>query len=195
MTPNKKTKRELQLLFYALCDGLRQEVRHRSLAYLVTGEDFSIIDEREIGVASALASHLRSIGFVVQLESYFVGGHYKRRPDFRIWLPASGQYIYLELKTTAWGNIGRQYYYQHALNEIQKLDADFSRQSKPNGLIALGFSKNPEKQQDWLVAGFKGLSKKIISKYPYAEIGIEKIDLQGMDSSSSYAMVGLWFRN
>ncbi|TET87152.1 MAG: hypothetical protein E3J34_02510, partial [Dehalococcoidia bacterium] len=73
-TLEERMKRELQILFHALCDGLRQEVRQRSLAHLVTGEDFSLTREREAGVASSLASHLRLVGFAVQLEAYFPSG-------------------------------------------------------------------------------------------------------------------------
>ena len=78
-----KMKKELQLLFYALCDGLRQEVRQRSLTNLVTRkefpEGFSIIEEREVGLASLLVLHLRSVGFMVQLDAYFHGNTKRRR--------------------------------------------------------------------------------------------------------------------
>ena len=187
-------KRELQILFHTLCDGLRQEVRQRSLAQLVTDEDFSLTNERETGVASSLALHLRSVGFMVQLESYFPGGSQMRRPDFCIWLPASKQYIYLELKTTAWGS-DEQYYYADAINDIKKLNNDTEPENQQNGLIALGSNK-PEEQQDQLWEGFKKrLSKRITNDYPsYEEIGLERVDLQEMDKRSSYAVIGLWFR-
>jgi len=189
-------KKELQILFHALCDGLRQEVRQRSLAHLVTKEDFSLTREREAGVASSLASHLRLVGFAVQLEAYFPSGSQMRRPDFCIWLPASKQYIYLELKTTAWGNTAKQYYYADAITDIAKLNSDTESQNQRNGLIALGFSFNPEKQPDQLWKEFKKeLSEKITNAYPsYEEIGLERIDLQEMDKRSSYAVIGLWFR-
>ena len=69
-TPEGKMKQELQIVFDTLCDGLRQEVRQRSLAHLATGWDFSITNEREVGLASLLALHLRSLGFAVQLDAY-----------------------------------------------------------------------------------------------------------------------------
>ena len=188
-------KTELQILFHALCDGLRQEVRQRSLAHLVTGQDFSLTNEREAGVASSLASHLRLVGFAVQLEAYFPGGPRNRRPDFGIWLPASKQYIYLELKTTAWGS-DYQYYYQGAIKDIEKLCNDLDQRNQRNGLIALGFSFHHEKQPDQLWKGFKKqLSEKITNAYPsYEEIGLKRVDLQEMDKRSSYAVIGLWFR-
>ena len=185
-------KRELQMLFHALCDGLRQEVRQRSLAGLVTRHDFSLTNEREAGVASSLASHLRLIGFAIQIEAYFPAGSQKRRPDFCIWLPASKQFIYLELKTTAWGS-DEQYSYQGAINDIKKLYADQNSQNQRNGLIALGFS-DPKEQQDRFLEGFRELSQRITKDYPYEEIGLKHVDLQGMDKRSSYAMIGLWFR-
>ncbi len=185
-------KRELQILFCALCDGLRQEVRQRCLAYLATGQDFSLTNEREAGMASSLALHLRLIGFVVQLESYFASGSPMRRPDFRIWLPATKEYIYLELKTVAWGNY--PYSFQGAIDDIEKLNDDTDPQNQQNGLIALGFSRNLEKRPGQLMQGFRKLSQNITSVYPYEEIGLERINLQGMDERSSYAVIGLWFR-
>ena len=187
-------KRELQILFRALCDGLRQEVRQRSLAHLVTGQDFSLTKEREVGIASSLALHLRSVGFAVQLDAYFPSGSARRRPDFGIWLPASKKYIYLELKTVAWGS-DYQYYYAAAISDIEKLNEDTNQQNQRNGLIALGFS-NPEERHNQLMNGFeKSLSQRVTKDYPnYEEIGREPIDLEGMDERSSYAMIGLWFR-
>ena len=189
-----RMKSELQILFSALCDGLRQEVRQRSLARLVTGQDFSLTKEREPGIAASLAWHLRLVGFAVQVDAYFAGGDPRRRPDFGIWLPASKQYIYLGLKTTAWGNIGKQYYYAEAIDDIKKLDSETDPRNQRNGLIALGFSYNPEELGGRLWEGFKKLSQDITSAYPYEEIGLECIDLQEMDKQSSYAVIGLWFR-
>jgi hypothetical protein len=192
-TPEGLMKRELQILFRALCDGLRQEVRQRSLAHLVTGQDFSLTKEREVGIASSLALHLRSVGFAVQLDAYFPSGSPRRRPDFGIWLPASKKYIYLELKTVAWGS-DYQYYYAAAISDIKKLNNDTEPENQQNGLIALGSSK-PEEQQDQLWEGFKKrLSQRITNDYPsYEEIGLERVDLQEMDELTSYAVIGLWF--
>ena len=188
-----KLKRELDILLHTLCDGLRQEVRQRSLAHLVTDQDFSITNEREAGVASSLASHLRLVGFAVQIEAYFAGEDPKRRPDFGIWLPASREYIYLELKQTAWGN-DEQYLYAKAIDDIKKLDGETDPRNQRNGLIAFGFSLNPEELGGRLWEGFKKLSQDITSAYPYEEIGLECVDFQGMDEKSSYAVIGLWFR-
>ena len=185
-------KRELQILFNALCDGLRQEVRQRYLASMATNQDFSMTKEREAGVASSLASQLRLLGFGVQIDAYFPGGPSTRRPDFGIWLPASKKYIYLELKTTAWG-ADYQYYYQGAIEDIKKLYEDTNVQNQLNGLIALGFSK-PEERPEQLLVGFKKLSKNITENFPYEKIGVQRIDLQDMDKRTSYAVIGLWFR-
>ncbi|GAI14915.1 unnamed protein product, partial [marine sediment metagenome] len=126
-------KRELQILFQALCDGLRQEVRQRrSLAHLVPGQDFSLTKEREVGIASSLAWHLRLAGFIVQVDAYFPDGDPRRRPDFGIWLPASKKYIYLELKTVGWGNY--PYYFQGAIKDIEKLNKETDPQNQRNGL-------------------------------------------------------------
>ena len=42
MDKQQLLKEELHILFDTLCDGLRQEVRQRHLAHLVTKKDFSI---------------------------------------------------------------------------------------------------------------------------------------------------------
>ncbi|GAH73621.1 unnamed protein product, partial [marine sediment metagenome] len=62
----EKFKKELQILFHTLCDGLRQEIRQRNLANLATNKDFSLMNEREAGIASSLAGHLRLVGFNTQ---------------------------------------------------------------------------------------------------------------------------------
>jgi len=187
-------KSELKILFDALRDGLSQEVRQRRLANLVTGQDFfSIVNEREIGIASLMALHLRLLGIAVQLDAYFHGDP-KRRPDFGIWLPASKKYIYLELKQTAWGEYSRQYYYSNTIKDIKKLNDETDPRNQLNGLVAFGFSLGSEKVGGLLWGGFKKLSQKITSTYPYEEIGLDIVDFQGMDKQTSYAVIGLWFR-
>ena len=193
-TLEEPMKSELKILFHALCDGLRQEVRQRrSLAHLVPGQDFSITNEREIGITSSLAWHLRLAGFIVQIDAYIADGDPRRRPDFGIWLPASKKYIYLELKITAWGT-DWPYSYRGARNDIKKLDEDFKKGNQLNGLIALGFSRPKERQENQLWSGFKKLSEHITSDYSYEEIALECVNLQEMDKRSSYAVIGLWFR-
>jgi len=109
-------------------------------------------------------------------------------------LPASKEYIYLELKQTAWGNYGKQYYYAKAIDDIKKLDGETDQRNQRNGLIAFGFSYKPEVLGGQLWEGFKKLSQDITSAYPYEEIGLECVDFQEMDERSSYAVIGLWFR-
>ncbi len=184
-----------QLLFYTLCDGLRLEVWHRKLTELVARDDFfSITNEREIGLASLLALHLRSVGFRVQLDAYF-NGKPERRPDFGIWLPASKEYIYLELKQTAWGDYSNQYYYAKAIEDIEKLDGEKDPLNQRNGLITVGFS-DPKKRSELLLENSKKfLSEKIARDFPiYEQIGLEQIDFQEMDKKASDSVLGLWFR-
>ena len=194
---DERMKEELQLLFHALCDGIRQEVRQRhNLAYIIQGYDFSLAGEREIGISSSLAWHLRLAGFVVQVDTYVKGGDPKRRPDFGIWLPASQEYIYLEFKLTAWGNYDAQYKYKYAIEDIEKLNSDSNLRNHPNGLIALGFSRNPERRKDQLLKGVdKSICQRIAKDFPhYEKIRLERIDLDNMDKRTSYAMIGLWFQ-
>ena len=191
----KTMREELQLLFNTVCDGLRLEVWQRRLTELVNRDDFfSITNEREIGIASSLALHLRSVGFQVQLDAYFYRNP-KRRPDFGIWLPASKEYIYLELKQTAWGDDSSQYSYARAIKDIKKLNSETDPLNQRNGLIALGFS-DPKKRKEQLLEGFKKfLSERITRDYPYYEqIGLESVDFQEMDAKTPHAVIGLWFR-
>ena len=190
----KKMRKELQLLFYTLCDGLRQEVRQRSLTHLAIGWNISIVEEREVGLASLLALHLRSVGFMVQLDAYFYGKP-ERRPDFGIWLPASKEYIYLELKQTAWGDYSSQYYYAKAIEDLKKLDAEIDPRNQRNGLIAVGFS-DPKKRSELLLENSKKfLSERIAREYPhYEQIGLEQVNFQEMDTKAPSAVIGLWFR-
>ena len=190
-------ERELNILFGALCDGIRQEVRFRRLAQLTNGQDFSLSQEREPGVQFALALHLRSVGFLVQVESWIAHGSLMRRPDFRVWLPASEKYLYLELKTYGWG---RDWSYQYSTMEksvqedMDKLKIDGDSGNLPNGLIVVGLSQPSEQRVKHLDQAYEDLSHLIISGYPYEKIGVKKVDLSGMDPRTSYAMVGLWGR-
>jgi len=86
---------------------------------------------------------------MVQLDAYFHGKP-ERRPDFGIWLPASKEYIYLELKQTGWGDYSSQYYYAKAIEDIEKLDAEIDPRNQRNGLIAVGFS-DPKKRSELLL--------------------------------------------
>ena len=191
----KTMREELQLLFNTVCDGLRLEVWQRRLTELVNRDDFfSIINEREIGIASSLALHLRSVGFLVQLDAYFYGKP-ERRPDFGIFLPASKEYIYLELKQTGWGDDSSQYYYAKAIEDIKKLDAEKNPRNQRNGLIAVGFS-DPKKRSELLLENSKKfLSERIAREYPhYEQIGLEQVNFQEMDKKAPSAVIGLWFR-
>lgn len=188
----KPMKSELEILLHVLSDGLKQEVRQRKLMRLATDKDFSILNERERGIASVMAFHLRLSGFTVQVEAYFEGDP-KRSPDFGIWLPASEKHIYLELKQVAWGDEEEQYRYDGAIKDFEKLNRE-TGENQSNGLIALGFSKSSEKRGGLLSKGLKDLSQTITKAYPYEEIGLSEIDLEEMDKQTNYMVVGLWFR-
>ena len=194
----KTMERELHILFGALCDGVRQEVRARSLTPLNTDEDFSLSLEREPGVQSAVALQLRSVGFLVQIESWLPDGDQRRRPDLRVWLPSSTKYLYLELKTYGWGE-GPSYYYSTTWDSVQadmgKLKSEGDSGHLPNGLVVVGFSKPHEQRSRMTLSqAYDDLSQRITSRYPYQKIGVQEVDLQGMDQRTSYAMIGLWVR-
>jgi hypothetical protein len=145
----------------------------------------SLTEEREAQLVSSLAYHIRMVGFTVQVESYFYDESRSRRPDLAIYLPASSKYIFLEVKI-----VGPNGGYLPALEDVKKQNSVVSARDKRNGLIALGF-RNPTGKKETFENKYKKLSLDIQSKYPYREIGIKKIDLEGMDSKAVYAMAGL----
>jgi len=149
-------------------------------------------------MAPALARQLRSVGFFVQTESYFADIKDGRlRPDYRIWLPASGKYLYLELKTYGWGDskFSPSYYYKTTENAIQSDVGKLKGRDLPNGSVVVGFSKPDEgRQKMCLSKAFQDLSGKIFTPSGYHEIGVNRIELLGMDAGAGYAMVGLWVR-
>lgn len=181
--------RELNILFGAICDGLRQEVRYRCLAQLIAPkEDMSLSEEREAQLVASLAYHIRMVGFIVQIESYFYEQPAKRRPDLAILLPVTQKYLFLEVK-----NFGPYSGYDSAIEDIEKLESITAPQDKRNGLIALGF-RYPTKYREGFEEKYRDLSAMITKDHPYREIGIRKIDLEDMDEKAVYAMIGLWVR-
>ena len=192
---------ELRILFGALCDGLRKEVRARYLLSIAGRAGTSATDEREGGLQSVLAYHLRLIGFSVQVESYLdnsmAGG--RRRPDFRIWLSGSKRYLYLELKTYGWGSAYK--YDDHGTMrrrikvEIKKLSREKLAFGVLNGLVVVVFSRHKETPSNELLDAYKNLSINIIRPTSYRQIGLSKVDLKSMDTNTSYAAVGLWVSN
>jgi len=181
--------KELSIIFGGICDGLRQEVRYRYLTQLIAPkEDMSLTEEREAQLVVSLAYHIRMIGFPVQVESYFYDQPPSQRPDLAILLPASKKYIFLEVK-----NIDPYAGFIPAIEDIIKRENITSPRDKRNGLIALGF-RNPTGPRERFDNKYERLSEKITSEHPYREIGIKKIDLEGMDDKAVYAMIGFWIR-
>lgn len=181
--------KQLNIIFGTLCDGLRQEVRYRSLAQLLAPkEGLSLAGEREAQLKSSFAYYLRLVGFVVHLENYFYREPASRRPDLAVWLPVSKKYLFLEVKKIGpYGGFGA------ALNDIAKLEKVSSSRDKRNGLIAVGF-RNHAGPKERFGLKYERLSQEITRKHPYKKIGVEKIELNGMDKDALYARIGLWVR-
>ena len=181
--------RELEILFGAICDGLRQEVRYRCLAQLIAPkEEMSLSEEREAQLVASLAYHIRMVGFIVQIESYFYEQPAKRRPDLAILLPVTQKYLFLEVK-----NFGPYSGYDSVIEDIEKLENISAPKDKRNGLIVLGF-RSPVKYRDRFQEKYRDLSAMITKDHPYREIDIRKIELEDMDARAVYAMIGLWVR-
>ncbi len=192
--------KELQVLFGALCDGLRQEVRYRMVARKTVPNYFevSLARVREREKASSLYFQLRSSGYIVQPESYYAKGDEALTPDFRIWLPSVPCFLFLELKVVAWG-ADEQYYFQSVLRDVAKLrdvgNADNS--NLPNGLLVIGFSRLNDhlRANGLLYNAFQDLSVKVVTKCgSYQPVDVKPVDLHHMDPKTNYAMVGLWVR-
>ena len=184
-----KYEKELDILFGAICDGLRQEVRYRQLAQLIAPkEEMSLSEEREAQLVASLAFHIRMVGFTVQIESYFYDQPALRCPDLAILLPVTHEYLFLEVK-----NIDPYSGFGGAIEDIEKLASITEPKDKRNGLVTLGF-RNPTGVRERFCQKYERLSQKITENYPYREVGIKKIDLEDMDENATYAMVGFWVR-
>lgn len=186
---------ELKILFYALCDGLRQEVRSRRLFQLAVGQDLSLSDERERGFVSSLAVYIRQVGYFVQLESYFSNASLSLQPDLCIWMPASNKYLYLEHKTVGWGE---EYSYRlpkvkEDLEKLEKITGFDEKIDFGKGILVIGFAKHNEESQGKLWQKFNELSQYIQGNYTsYRQVGLKSVDLQGLTEKSSCAIIGMW---
>jgi hypothetical protein len=131
------------------------------------------------------------VDFLAPVESYIEGADPRRRPDLRIWLPASAKHLYLEYKTIGWGDAYRSYYYAGVWNDMKKLTAA----PVPNGLLVVGFGKTTDADQQLLHGCQQKVGNRIATDYSsYEKIWLEHIDTQGLNLKSSYAVVGLWVR-
>lgn len=181
---------ELKILFETICDGVKQEVRHRQLLTLVEPNiEWSLSEEREAQHVASIAYHLQMVGFMVQIESYFFEQPPARRPDLSVYLPACRKIIFLEYKTF-------QPYtqYDKVIEDVEKLSNINDPKDKRNGIITLGF-RYPTKTKENFEEKYRKMSEMITGKYPFREFEIRRIELEDMDEKSVYAMVGFWVRN
>jgi len=200
--------KELQILFGALCDGLCQEERTRQLNSLVSGIYVPLMSYTEPSLTAALSSHLRIVGFPVQTEFSFahdaalraVVSNHKLHPDFRIWLPASKRYVYLELKVIDWAKGQRSFASikgpQGALSDFEKLSKENSSELALNGVAVVGFRATRESGYPRLEEKFCSLADRVRRIYPaYEQIGYERFNVRGIEKRSPpYIVVGLWVR-
>lgn len=202
MTLPEPIGEELRILYGTLCDSIRQEARARKLLQLandghIAEADVALTGERESGLTSALAMYLRLTGFSAQVESYVIGGGLQRRPDLRVWPPATKRFLYLEVKTYGWGDAEPSYYYSTVHGQVEADMQKLLHLPTPNGMLVVGLSKAKEVGlRTSLENAYGEMSNTIAAKYPtYETIGHgPAIDLQEMDSRTSYAMVGMWVR-
>ena len=180
-------RQEIDILFRAMCDGLRIEANQRRLAY-IAGEgqlSFSLREDRESQTVSCLAQYFRTAGFLTLVEPYFHDENPMIRPDLGIWLPVSRELLYLELK-----RIGQSWNKQRPLDDIMKLDKLSTHpKNRLNGLVVVGFGL-----RDGLLNSMQDISEEIVNSHPYRAVGIERFDLGYLDGKATYAVVGLWVR-
>jgi hypothetical protein len=145
--------------------------------------------QREAALKTALVVHLRVVGFPTEVEAYLFGTDVRRRLDFAVFLPVSARFLFLECK-----RINPRGGYKAAFSDISKLLKTRHPKNRLNGLICLGFRDPPVRGRDGFPDKYRRLSKEITSKWPYAKVGVEKVDLPGLEENMPYAMVGLWIR-
>ena len=186
---------ELNILFGAICDGVRQEVRYRYLQELLAPrDDMRLTEERERGLISSLAFYIRTSGFMVHVEHYWYGDDDgvsdAETPDLAIRLPRVGKYLFLEAKPINPGDNA----IDKAGYDLDKLMKPTNPQNKRNGFLALGFAFE-NTQHDTFQNKYQELSEYITTNYHFREFKISPVDLKNVgDTKLEYAMVGLWLR-
>ena len=187
--------RELNILFGAICDGVRQEVRYRHLQQILSPtDDMRLTEERERGLISALAFYIRNSGFMVHVESYWCdedeGVSSADTPDIAVRLPKTGNYLFLETKPINPGDSA----IDKAKIDLDKLTRPINSYNKRNGFLAIGFAKSTT-QHARFKEKYNELSEYITTNYRFRQFKMISVDLKNVgDSDLEYAMVGLWLR-
>lgn len=185
---------EVNILFEAICDGVRQEVRYRYLQELLAPkDDMRLTEERERGLISSLAFYIRTSGFMVHVEHYWYADDNISNaeiPDLAIRLPRIGKYLFLEAKPINPGysaiDIARE--------DLEKLSRPTNPNNKRNGFIAIGFAKSNTRHETFKNK-YNELSKYITTNYQFREFRLESVELENVgDPELKYAIVGLWLR-
>lgn len=190
----KDYQEELRILFEAICDGVRQEVRYRYLQKLLApDDDMRLTEERERGLISSLAFYIRNAGFMVHVEHYWYEDNAisnAETPDLAIRLPLRKKYIFLEAKPINPGYSAIDL----AKPDLDKLSKPTNPKNKRNGFLAIGFAFNNTRQENFKNK-YDELSNYITTNYRFNEFGLESVDLKDVgDSELEYALVGLWLR-
>ena len=136
----KDYQRELGIIFGAICDGIRQEVRQRLLLYLQNKRErrnFCITAEHERGIVSIFTFHLRNVGFIARPEHYWCNSSEISNsctPDLVVWLPKTHTDLFLQVKP-----IYSTGSYQNA--DLSDLDTmcRLTDENGVNGFLAFGF--------------------------------------------------------
>ena len=173
---------EIQGVYEAICEGLRKESLCRGKLHEEAKPNenllFSLDEEREIGTAAVLCTHLRNLGFFTRMDWYFDGNNSLLRPDLAVWLPDSRRLLFLELK-----RVGQGYPYKGLRRDIKKLDnISVNPKNSLNGLLVIGFSIQ-KTNWEYLNTALSSLQK----EYPRYQLQgrFTEVNLAEMDGCSA----------
>ncbi len=145
------TDTEIERLFNIVCEGLESEAPKRQRLFEEANKErlleetndkylFSLVEEREIGIATVLAWYLTQAEFFTRMDWYLYDNN-RIRPDLTVWLRDRKRLLYLELKL-----VGGSRSYSPLWDDLDKLEK-ISEEGQPeenrwNGLLVVGFDKH-----------------------------------------------------
>jgi hypothetical protein len=204
MSPVEKQtyEEELKIMFGAICDGFRQEVRHRQLmVYQFPTEEndnFPLNFEKERGIVNVMAFHVRTVGFLVRMENWWCTGDEKlknKTPDLDIWLPNIGTDFFLEVKRIDTG-ISLKAAKNKIKRDLDKLLKAEKEEDRYSGILTFGFAETKEQEKE-LLDKYSKISN-YIEKYEnnsFRKMMLKPVSLENTcQTKLKCVIIGLWYR-
>jgi hypothetical protein len=185
-------KKQLEIIFGAICDGFRQEVRYRQLKMLQFKNEksqFLLGTERERGIVNIMAFYIRTTGFLVRVENYLSEGDARITPDLLIWLPVAVTTDFiLEVKQVKAIGSGEKLI-KDDLSKLRSCQGN----DRFNGILVFGFAKTNDEHVK-LENKYREISE-LIQNRDFGKIGPKTVSFTDIDYSElKSAMIGLWYR-